>query len=176
MQRKQLSLRNITHALFDLSRANPSVDISQTFQPMISYYKDVMVHHQKIANGELILKQFHHLMDEQEKRYEKYSFYRRHITNELFHAVDFPPGTMCWRLPILVRDPVNTFHVTASLRQHNILASNHYFPLDKLLYNIEHPNSTFIGSRILNLWVDDLMTMNLMQKTVDFVNSYTPIV
>ncbi len=176
LQRKQLSLRNLTHALFDLARTNPAVDISQTYSAMIPYYEDVFVRQADIESGELILQQFQHIADERKKRYEKYSFYRKYITNELFQIIEFSPGTMCWRLPVLVDESVNLLHVTASLHRNKILASNHYFPLDKLFNNAEHQNSASIGARILNLWVDDLATRDIMEKTVDLLNSYSPTI
>ncbi len=176
LQRKLLSLRNLTHALFDLSRTDPSVDISHTFQSMIPFYRDLFVRQGEISNEDLLISQFQKLKENRERRYEKYLLYKTSINNEAVRVIEFSPGTMCWRLPVLMNDPINAFHLTTLLRQQHILVSNHYFPLDKLFNNEEHPNATYVGARVLNLWVDDLAPIDTVHKTVELINSYQPVV
>jgi dTDP-4-amino-4,6-dideoxygalactose transaminase len=175
LQQKQSSLRNLVHSLYDLSRTDHSIDISGTFLAMLPYYKDVIVRQKPVTHADRIISQFQKISNEQEQRYKKYAYYQQHIKNDLLEPIEFAPGTMCWRLPMLVKDPVNTFYITALLRKNGILASNHYFPLDKLLDNAQNPNSANVGARILNLWVDDLVSMDQMQKTVELLNAYSPV-
>ena len=174
LQRKQLSLRNLAHALFDLARTNPAVDISKTYSAMIPYYEDIFVRQAKSMSQANIQRQFQSIAEAREKRYAKYRFYKEHISNTLFQIIEFPPGTMCWRLPVLVDDSVDLLHVTGLLQKNNILVSNHYFPLDKLFNNAAHENTTASGAKILNLWVDDLATEENMKKTVELLESYRP--
>lgn len=175
LRQKQQSLRNLIHALYDLSKTDPTIDISQAFYAMLPYYKDVIVRYNPVAQGNQILNQIKGISNEQKKRYEKYKYYEEHIDNNLLEVIKFAPSAMCWRLPILVRDPINTFYITALLRENGILASNHYFPLDKLLGDSQNLNSTNVGSRILNLWVDDKATMDHVKRTVDLLNSYRAV-
>jgi dTDP-4-amino-4,6-dideoxygalactose transaminase len=175
LQQKQQSLRNMVHALYDLAKTNPTIDISQTFYAMLPYYKDVIIRYSPLPQDNYILSQVKDLPHEQKMRYEKYKYYEEHIDNQLLKVIQFAPGAMCWRLPILIRDPVNTFYITTLLRENGILASNHYFPLDKLLGSSPNPNSANVGSRILNLWVDDKITMSQVEKTVDLLNSYRAV-
>ncbi|MDY6880519.1 MAG: DegT/DnrJ/EryC1/StrS family aminotransferase [Thermodesulfobacteriota bacterium] len=172
---KEQSFRNHVHSLFDLSRADPSVDISQVFRSMIAHYKDMFIRDASAFEEDYIINQLQEIDDDQQRRHEKYLLYKKLIENEELQVIDYKPGTTCWRLPILVKDSVNTFHLTALLRRHGILASNHYFPLDKLLFNTFHRNSGDIGSRIINLWVDDTLSIDQIRKTADLLNSYQPI-
>ena len=173
LQRKQLSLRNLAHALFDLARTNRRIDISRTYSAMIPYYEDIFVRQAGTESSELIIHQFEHIANEQKKRFEKCNYYIQNIKNKLFKPIKFPEGAMCWRLPVVVDDSVDLLHVTELLHQNKILASNHYFPLDKLFYNTGHQNSASMGTRILNLWVDDLATPDIMEKSIELLNSYS---
>jgi len=174
LEQKQLSLRNLTHALYDLYRADPSINISQTFQAMLPHYENLIVRQGQVSHSASIISQFQEIMNEQQKRYEKYEFYKHHIHNGVVKLIEMTPGTMCWRVPLLVEKPAYTFYLTDLLRKNKIPASNHYFPLDKLLYNFENRNTSYIGPRIINLWVDDSVTWEKIHKSVQLINSYDP--
>lgn len=175
IHQKALSLRNLIHALRDLSRVDPSVNISSVFSEILPYYKDLIVRRGENIDRVSIYHQLQNISREQEVRYSKYLYYKEHIRHELFEVIEMPAGSMCWRAPILINDPVQAFHVTKLLRRNNIPASNHYFPLDKMIYNHMSINNAHIGSRIINLWVDSSIDMQQMIKTVDLLNSYDEV-
>jgi|TARA_B100001964_G_C14176786_1_gene574197 dTDP-4-amino-4,6-dideoxygalactose transaminase len=175
LQQKELSLRNLTHALYDLSREDAAIDISKAFRIMVSCYRDLLVRKGKPLEEISILKQFQRIEEEREKRYSKYLFYINHIKNDGLKIIKFSKNMMCWRMPVLTENPKDALCLTGLLRENNIDASNHYFPLEKLLYNSQYSNTTYIGSRIINLWVDDSVSLKQMKKTVELINSYRTI-
>lgn len=174
LSRKTASWRNFVHALFDLSRANEQLDISQQFHALLPHYQEMIVHAGSEKDPESIIAQFQRLPQEQTLRYEKYQLYHQRIDHELVRVIEFPPDAMCWRLPLVLHDLINAFHLTSQLRQNNILVSNHYFPLDKLIHNTSAPNSAHLSNRLLNLWVDHLAPLEQIEKTIDLINHYQP--
>jgi dTDP-4-amino-4,6-dideoxygalactose transaminase len=168
----ELSWRNLTHALFDLARADPSINVSKHVSGLLPYYQQMIVRKNDTLETSSIISQLENIENEREKRYIKYLAYKEKIINEDVTLFEFPSGSVCWRFPLLSKEPNLTIQITKTLRNNGILVSNHYFPQDKFFENKLNENSAFIGPRIINLWVDDLVKEEDILKTIDIINRF----
>ena len=169
---KERSLRDLTHSLIQLARADSGVQFRGLYEGLLPNYQDLIVQDGSIGDPRWIQEQFENLEQERSLRAEKYEFYRTQLTNDLFQCIELGPLSIPWRVPILAREPSDMYRLTSLLRQNNILVSNHYFSLDRILYDKSGAHSSYIDKRVLNLWVDDLASFSSMEKAVDLVNSY----
>lgn len=169
---KALSLRNLTHALADLARDQPSTPVSHSFHALVPAYRDLYVRNGPDGDREVIARGFADLDATRRARYRNYARYRDGIRSEFAHVVPLPEGAMIWRCPVLAVDREHAAALTALLRQHQVHASNHYFPLDKMLADHSQPGSLAFSSRIMNLWVEPRTADAEVQRAIDLINSY----
>jgi len=167
LQKKELSWRNLTHSLFDLARAEPSTNITNSFLELLPSYTDMFLHNIEGFDEEKIINQFENLDTERNQRYNKYLLYKENINAENISVINYPQDSMCWRLPIFTKNPDHAAAITSEIWEHKILVSNHYFPQEKLYENKYHQNSTFLSDRIINLWVDNLITEEKVIKAAE---------
>lgn len=167
-----LSLRNLCHSLYDICRADPSVSVAPAFLHMLPYYWSLIVRNGTVLYPDVVLEEIKKLEETRALRYERYLYYRAHIRNKHIEVLDLPEGTMCWRPTLVLNSMQMTLEATRLLRENRIPASNHHFPLDKLMQGTEEPVSASVGLRLLNLWVDDSVTGPMMKKTVDLLNAF----
>ncbi len=171
VRRKQLSLRNLCHGLYDLSRAEPDADVSVAFQSVVPYYRDLFVRAGGVADEAAVLRQLQTIDEERVARYARYRYYREQIASDCVEVCDLPPEATCWRCCLLTRDPRLRTPLTERLRQAGVPASNHYFPLDKLFANRIQPGSSHVADRMINLWVDHSVSEEQMATAVRIVNA-----
>lgn len=166
------SLRNLTHGLFDLKRAGATLDIAPLFRSALPHYRDLIVRAAPPLEEAPILSQLERLDAERAARHARYAAYRAGIRNRAFRLLELPEGAMCWRCSLLAETPAHAHGVAAALRRAGLHASNHYFPLDLLFDGQAQPENLFVGSRLVNLWVDAAVTAEHVGRTIELINDF----
>jgi dTDP-4-amino-4,6-dideoxygalactose transaminase len=171
LARKALSLRNLSHSLYDLYRADPGAPIAEAFGRMAPSYEDLIVRAAPPPPAGPILRQLEALDAERARRRANYDAYRQGISNPAFRVLELPPGAMCWRCSLVARTPAHAQGLAAALRGEGLHASNHYFPLDLLFHGAALPNNLAVGTRLVNLWVDGV-DARAVRETVRIANAF----
>jgi dTDP-4-amino-4,6-dideoxygalactose transaminase len=166
------SLRNFSHSLYELARSDWSIDISRHFWRQIEHYRAVYLPPDDLAEVAATHRQLERLPEEREHRFRNYKRYAKEIDSDHVKVSTVPEGAMVWRAPLMASSPRAAFHLTQLLRQHGVPASNHYFPLDKLLRNDGDSLSQNLGCCLLNLWVDSSVNEEQIEHTVRLINEY----
>jgi len=172
---KSLSHRNLCHALVDLLRVDPDLDLSDIFMNAMPLYADLYLQRSpeapeildEIARGLETLDENNRLRVDRGRRYQ-----------ELLSGSDvtvpqcWADSGVLWRFSFLVNDPAKTAAVTQALRDEQIHASNHYWSLADLMYGVkDHPNTAHICPRIVNLWVDGTATPEYVARSCDVIET-----
>lgn len=168
--RLALSLRNLVHALADLWREEGGRRGPLIFPEMLDRYKSLIVAPGNIANQDAVFDALEKLPENREARYKKYLLYRDGILSKGVTVPCLHGGSTCWRCPVVFESASAASAVTESLRAMGIPASNHYFPLNVLFGSPGCPDGEYVALRIVNLWVDESMPSDTIQKTVDIIN------
>jgi dTDP-4-amino-4,6-dideoxygalactose transaminase len=168
--RLALSLRNLVHALADLWREEAGRRGPPIFPEMLDRYKSLIVAPGNIANQDAVIDALEKLTENREARYKKYRLYRDGISSRGVTVPYLHGGSTCWRCPVVFESASAASTVTESLRALGIPASNHYFPLSVLFGAPSCPDGEDVALRIVNLWVDERMPSDTIQKTLDIIN------
>ncbi|MDX8396332.1 MAG: DegT/DnrJ/EryC1/StrS family aminotransferase [Mariprofundaceae bacterium] len=166
------SLRNYSHALYDLYRMDASIQLSSLWKKMIPYYRNAIIADVPFSvDQETIIEAHikHDLLSA--RRYNSYMYYREHINNKAFKLCHFKPGWTCWRASLIADSPELSRRLTMELRNNGLPASNHYFPLNRFITNDELVVAESIYSRIVNLWVDCSMSPSALKESVKIINA-----
>lgn len=166
------SLRNLTHGLFDLVRAKPKAMISHIFGDAINAYKELIAVADRGFPLSRIADAFDHLAETTTERYRRYRMYLDGIRRPGARVASIPPGGTCWRCPVLFSSAHEAQAITHALRSAGVHASNHYFPLDRLMFDQASRGNLLVGDTIVNLWVDDLTTDEMILTAISVVNYY----
>jgi dTDP-4-amino-4,6-dideoxygalactose transaminase len=172
LRQKALSLRNLCHSLYDLSRADATAPLAATFAGLAPRYRDLIVRAGSPSAPDAIQERLQRLDEERAARRARFVRYRDGIRSPHVSVVEFAAGAMCWRACLLAEEPEDAFAITDALRGHGIPASNHYFPLGRLLFDRAQPSAAHLGARLINLWVDESATEERIARTLDLINSY----
>lgn len=165
-----LSLRNLSHALYDLLRTKPGLDLSRPYREMIRHYEELVVHQGDVSSPSQVKASILAAYEQREYRNAVRRYYERNLDTPHLRIPNWPDGGTCWRWPLLVDTADRSKTLTRRLRQSGLPVSNHYFPLDILYSGDWNPNSTTQATRLLNLWVDATVTPATMKKTVRILN------
>jgi hypothetical protein len=74
-----------------------------------------------------------------------------------------------WRFNILVN---NKAELLKAIFNEKLFASNHYYPITKLINNGYAPNSEKLFNHVINLFNDKRYTENMATDTIDIVKSH----
>ena len=172
---KELSHRNLYHALVDLLRATPDTRVASTFRSALPFYEDLYVQQYpgdpaisaRVASG------FASLRSAVEARVERG---RRYAAALVGADVTIPPrwaeSGVLWRFTLSVNEAALAIPVTSALRDQGIHASNHYWSLADLLDDDKnHPTTAHLCPRVLNLWVDESATPEYIDRSCDIILS-----
>lgn len=168
----ELSLRNLTHALHDLSRAKPDTMIAPLFRAAAESYRDLIVVGADDLPLTRIADSFANLVTTNRERMRRYRLYERGIRRAGTRVARIPMTGTCWRCPVLFPCQAEALAVTQALRTSGIHASNHYFPLDKLLDDVTAQGNQRVGTTIVDLWVDESTTDAAIYAAIDVINHY----
>lgn len=171
----ELSLRNLTHGLHDLARANPQARIGRAFHESVGNYIGLIVSGAPDLPLSRIADSFQNLMATNRERVRRYRIYAEGILRTGARVANIPPAGTCWRCPVLFGRPEEARAITHALRKAGIHASNHYFPLDRLLFDKSAPGNRLVGETIVNLWVDDSIPESMIQAAIDVINNLPPL-
>ena len=164
-----LSLRNLVHGIADSWRADSTIDGDSMFLPALQDYRDVIVCGGGIADVDLLESAVDGMEAARLARLHRHEQYRDKIDSALVFPI--AGNGNCWRSPVLFDERRRAQAATRQLRVTGINASNHYFPLH-LLFRVDHcPAAEDVATRIVNLWVDDSVSENLIDRTADIINS-----
>lgn len=96
--------------------------------------------------------------------------YRDKNINPKFSPTAILHRETVWRYTLIPETSGLRRKATDALRLSGIVASNHYFPLNRLFNRPSLPASENIGDRLLNLWVDDSVSLPQIKTTVKILN------
>ena len=153
-------------------RAKPKAKISRSFGDAINYYKELIAVADRGFPLPRIANAFDRLAETTTERYRRYQMYSEGIRRPGTRVALIPPGGTCWRCPVLFGSAHEAQGITHALRLAGVHASNHYFPLDRLMFDQASPGNLLVGDTIVNLWVDDLTTDEMILTAIRVVNYY----
>ena len=174
---KSLSHRNLYHAMVDLLRVNSETRVERIFSRAMPFYEDLYLQSfpedsimiERIRNG------FERLDSDNARRVECAAQYEDLLAGagaEVMLPTSWHESRVLWRYSFLIKDPAKTIRVTAALRKNKIHASNHYWSLADLFEGRhDHPNTTYVCPRILNLWTDETVTGSYIEQSCDIILS-----
>lgn len=168
----ELSLRNLTHGLYDLARANPEAMIGRAFHEVVGNYISLIASGAPDFPLSRIADSFKNLVETNRERVRRYRIYAEGILRSGARVANIPPAGTCWRCPVLFDRPEEARAITCALRKAGVHASNHYFPLDRLLFDRSAPGNRMVGETIVNLWVDDTIPESMIQTAIDVINNH----
>lgn len=166
-----LSLRNLVHAVADLDRAGSKgagneIDgkMWERYRPLIAgsgTFRDRGRAAADLRNREAIARRRHDLA----------IAYEMAIRHPGLRCPGIRPGETCWRFPLLAETPPLRRRATEALRRAGFHASNHYFPLNRLFAAAPLPQSEDLGDRLINLWVDDSVSLPRIAEAARILNA-----
>jgi dTDP-4-amino-4,6-dideoxygalactose transaminase len=175
---RSLSHRNLYHALVDLLRSDPLVDVSASFTAVDSLFRDWLIYRWdfddqtcgKLLNGLKPMK------SRNAERVARAAFYHEHLRRPgLKHPRPevWREAGAVWRYTFVAEGDGQAARLTEHLRRHGIHVSNHYWSLADLMHNDKsHPNTAWFNSRVINLWVDETADKAYLEKTRVAVDSW----
>jgi len=166
----ELSLRNLTHGLHDLVRVNPDARIGHAFLEAAGGYLPLIACGASDFPLVQISDSFRRLPESNQERIRRYQIYKDGIRRQGARVANIPPMGTCWRCPVLFDSPEEAKAITRALRDAGIHASNHYFPLDRLLFDSAAPINHLVGETIVNLWVDDSIPQSMIERAIEVIN------
>ena len=168
---KELSHRNLYHAVVDLLRVDPQLQVRDTFMSAISHYQDLYVGRFPADEQMLthIASGLATLSDTSARRVERAAAYHELLVGEgLVRSHGWQESGVVWRYSLLIQDPGKALQVTEGLRKSGIHVSNHYWSLADLFSNEKiQPHTRYVCPRIVNLWVDDHATPDYIERSCD---------
>jgi dTDP-4-amino-4,6-dideoxygalactose transaminase len=163
------SLRNVTHGLADLSRADRGADIASPFRSLLPHYEPVVVLPRSgHDHGEIAL-QIDEIETERTRRLGRYLRYKAGLRGSRWRVLDFPEGAMCWRVPIVAPNASAAVDASQRLLADGLPASNHYFPFGQFVDGTSAPVADDIGRRLLNVWVDDAVDTAGVDRSIELL-------
>lgn len=169
----ELSLRNLTHGLYDLARTNPQAKISRAFLEVVDDYAGLIVRGTRGFPLPQIADSFRRLPTANQERMRRHRLYEEGIRRPNTRVVKIPSLGTCWRSPVLFDNQEDALAITRALRQAGVYASNHYFPLDNLLFDKAAPANRRVGETIVNLWVDDTVPESMIETAIHVINDFS---
>ncbi|MBC7804189.1 MAG: DegT/DnrJ/EryC1/StrS family aminotransferase [Candidatus Parcubacteria bacterium] len=166
-----LKLRNFVHAFGDRWRAQPDVRPAPPFADVPVEFESLIVCAGGVANEAIAIAGLKGLPGIRARRHSRYRKYRERISNPQARMAGLlHEGGTCWRASVLFEEPEIARKVTSALRSKDIHASNHYLPLHLLFGGEPLPDSEFVGSRIVNVWVDETAPECMIDGAIDIIN------
>lgn len=168
--RLALSMRNLVHAIADLWRDKKGKVVPAVFLEMLDNYRDLVVMQGGISDEKAAKSGIEKLESIRRVRYENYRKYSTGISFPGVRILSFHEGSNCWRCPLVFESAETATNVTDALREKGIPASNHYFPLNVLFGAPSCISGENAALRIVNLWVDEKMPLDKINRSIDIVN------
>ncbi len=167
--RLALSFRNLTHGLAGLSRSDPRIDVSSAFRSLLPHYERVMVRPRTALDADSIISQIHRIEEDRGRRFARYLTYRDRLDGTGWRILDLPDTAMCWRVCLVAPDATTALDASARLLASGLPASNHYFPVGLLVDGTSGAVASDLGHRLLNLWVDESVTDEEIERTTELL-------
>lgn len=159
-----LSYRNFHHSMVSLLRLRQLNDISQFFLKVRKSYEPL--YFQPEASPDKIAEAFPQLEGILERRQRKADLYAGLLKDGPWQIMDNGrTSNCCWRFSLLLDNPENIYSFSEAVRKDGFHVSNLYWPVNQFFNpDDECPNADFIGRRIINLWVDDSVSEEYVEK------------
>lgn len=166
------SYRNFVTGLYDLKRSGTTRRLSPLFQSVAEEYRPLFIGRvdEDGANFPETAQSLSTLQRSYDTRRANYECFAA-LFSKAVSYVRFPPGQMCWRLPVLLRSHADQLELLERLKTLKIPVSNHYFPSSVLFEDAVPPTvAERIGLCAINLCVDNEMMSSWIKLTALEVN------
>jgi dTDP-4-amino-4,6-dideoxygalactose transaminase len=162
-----LSERNLYHALVALRRTRSDIEISAPFLSVQEAYSGL--HLRSMQNAAEVAHAWKSLPRLLGMRAEKASVYSSKLAGGPWRLLDgWLSSGVCWRYSLLTDFPETLLSFTEAVRSDGFYVSNLYWPLNELMYPGDAcPNAASFARRVINLWVDDAVTLDWVEKCCD---------
>ncbi|MFH1004441.1 MAG: DegT/DnrJ/EryC1/StrS family aminotransferase [Bacteroidota bacterium] len=140
-------------------------------------YSDYLIFQLDKNNKQKIKKKLKKLNKNISRRNIIANYYRDNISNKAIITQPFVEGEVCWRYTILATNNDIRNKFVNKIRENNLLVSTWYPPVNNLFFPEQSPKkfpgAYEFGQRVLNLFVDERVTMKDVKKTVTLINSFS---
>lgn len=169
-----LSHRNIYHGLVDLLRVNSSASVQHVLPSLVLLYKELYYHRvdEVTVIEKLIEDGLSTLVVALGRRLEKAAILEQGLpATRLASCGGWRQSGVAWRFSLVADTPDLATLLTARLRAERLNASNHYWSNADLFGCLETlPGASYFGPRVVNLWVDDSVSISDTHRTVEIIN------
>jgi dTDP-4-amino-4,6-dideoxygalactose transaminase len=164
-----LSYRNMHHSLVSVLRENPqniSV-VSQTFLEKRSEFEPLFL---RPVNPDIDMNAAWERLDASvEHRIRMVQAYFRYFNDKLPKTWEimfsFGIRKVCWRLSLHIENPAQQVPLSEAVRKDGFHVSNLYWPVNQFFNpSDECPNADYLARRILNLWVDESVNEDYVER------------
>lgn len=164
-----LSYRNLHHALVGLFRLHeiPYEQIATSFRAVRSAYEPLFL---RPANPTIDLNAaWDALPDSLAHRLEMANIYAECLQGNHWQLLTgFRQSGVCWRFSLLIDSPEQQVAFSEAVRHDGFHVSNLYWPTNQFFNPADDcPNADNFGRRIVNLWVDDSVDADYVQRCCD---------
>ncbi|MDQ7027051.1 MAG: DegT/DnrJ/EryC1/StrS family aminotransferase [Anaerolineae bacterium] len=168
-QQLALSQRNLHHALVGLFRLReiPYQQIATSFQMVRDAYEPLYL---RPANPTIDLNAaWDALPASLAHRLEMANIYAQRLQSHHWQNLsDFQQSAVCWRFSLLIDSPEQQVAFSEAVRHDGFHVSNLYWSTNQFFNPADDcPNADSFGRRIVNLWVDDSVDADYVQRCCD---------
>lgn len=165
-----LSLRNLVHAIADLHRAGSQGAGREIGEGIWERFRPMITGGGLFGDRERAASDLRNRLEIAQHRRRIAITYRNGINNPKFLPTPIKQRETVWRYTIIAETCDLRRKATEALRRAGIHASNHYFPLNRIFNLPSMPESENIGDRLLNLWVDDSVSLSQISAASKILN------
>jgi|GEM_PF-784376 len=165
-----LSYRNLHHALVGLLRLNemPVEQISGSFMSVRSAFEPLYL---RPANTSVDLNlEWQNLPQSIEHRFRLANIYAERLGGQScwYLLTDFQRSGVCWRFSLLIDAPEQQVAFSEAVRRDGFHVSNLYWAANQFFYPADIcEGADYFSRRIVNLWVDDSVDEDYVQRCCD---------
>jgi len=167
-----LSQRNLYHALILLRRIRPEMDAANAFLYMRNAYSGLYI--KSMQNSAKLAAAWESLPGLLEARRVKAEVYSRKLAGGPWRLLEgWRSSGVCWRYSLLFDFHEHALALTEAVRRDGFYVSNLYWPLSDLLNQEDVcPNAQTFGRRIINLWVDQSVETEWVERCAESLSSH----
>jgi dTDP-4-amino-4,6-dideoxygalactose transaminase len=167
----ELGYRNLHHALVSLLRLREVADVSELFLRVRPAYEKLYL--RGMQNLGALSASWPSLAGVLERRRQKASLYSKRLGAGPWQLLDgWRASGVCWRYSLLVNFPEQLVSCCEMIRRDGFHVSNLYWPVNSFFRPRDFcPVAESFARRIVNLWVDDNVDTNWVERCVASVQS-----
>ena len=169
-----LSYRNLHHSLVALMRSRVVNDISAAFLKLQPAFRRLYL--RRMKSPAALLQAWERLASVLEHRRRNAGIYAAALSTGNWERLDqWQQSGVCWRYSLLVNFPDQLVAFSDAVRRDGFHVSNLYWPVNDFFRPADIcPNADAFARRIVNLWVDNTVDSDWVERCANSLLKNTP--